>query len=382
VNKKTIRILHVITGLEIGGAETMLYKLLKYSDNSVVTQKVVSMTNGGGLQTSIERLGIEVNSLGMRPGRPNLSSVFQLVALIRQFRPDVVQTWLYHADLLGTIAAKLVPGTGLCWNIRCSDMGPDYYQGLNGIVIRLLALFSPLTDAVIVNSEFGKFSHISKSYTPNNWHVLPNGFDVDCFVPNFSGSSAFRKEIRINENDILIGHVGRWDPVKGHKYLLEASASVLTDIPNAHLALVGKGLDTDNNELMDLIRGTDSERIHMMGVRSDIAEVTASFDIAVLPSLSEGFPNTLGEAMSSSVPCVVTDVGDCAEIVGLGGIVIPPADSKALAKALISLANQTKSHRRALGERNRQRIIDHFSMPDIVDRYMSLYMDIKAKALA
>ncbi len=173
-----IAVLHLITGLELGGAERMLAHIVGRADRHRFRSVVVSMTGPGRMGPLIEAEGITVRSLGLRRGAPDPRGILRLLRTLREFRPDILQTWLYHADLLGLIARQLSPTKRLVWNLRCTEM-----EGTAGLT-RLLAWGSGVPDAVIVNSDAGQRYHEALGYRPLRWALIPNGFDTQRFRPD------------------------------------------------------------------------------------------------------------------------------------------------------------------------------------------------------
>jgi glycosyltransferase involved in cell wall biosynthesis len=207
--------------------------------------------------------------------------------------------------------------------------------------------------------------------------VIANGFDSDKFAPNREARTRIRRELAIPEGDLLIGHVARFHPIKGHRLLIDAVAAIGDRLPSATYLLVGFGVDGGNVELTDALRAAGLEkRVRLLGPRSDVPDLTAAFDIAVLSSEAESFPNVVAEAMACGVPVVATDVGDCAEIIGDTGVVCPEGDAGALASGIISLAKLGTEDRRSLGQRARARIVANYSLTSIAQRYWDAYSSV------
>ena len=372
-----ISVLHVITGLSTGGAETSLYKLLSAIDRGRFDNRVISLTGIGTVGARIRELGLPLACLDMRRGVPNPIGLWKLRRLIRKVQPDIVQTWLYHADLMGLIAGKLARVPRTVWNLRCSYMGADYYEGLSGLVVGMLARLSSLPDAVIVNSRTGQALHEKLGYHPQRWSLIPNGFDLETFRPREDARQKLREELDVPEDALLIGLVARFDPVKGHEVFLRAAGHLAKRQRGAQFVLVGSGCSEDNNSLRQLVAAASLEgNVHLLGERQDVPEVTAAFDIANCSSVGEGFPNVVGESMACAVPCVATNVGDCAEIVGNPKLIIPVNDDVALVKAWHHLVDLGPAQRRELGIEARQRISERYALPRIARMYEDLYTEL------
>ncbi len=351
----------------------MLSKIIGSIEKSRFTTTVISLRAGGDLVSHIRGMGVEVIELGIGDARSTLAGAIELWRQFREIRPDVVQTWLYHADMLGFVVGRLAGVGALAWNIRCSDMGPEYYRGVTGMVVRCNAFFSKWADAIVTNSQAGRTSHELLGYDPNNWHVIPNGFELDKFRPNADSRSEFRKELGLSEDSIVIGLIARLDPVKGHETFLGAASELIGRHQDLHFVLVGEGCLRGQESLDKMVPSNLDGRLHALGRREDIPLVTQALDIAVSASDTEGFSNTIGEAMACAVPCVVTDAGDNAWIVGENGFVVPTRNPGAMAEALHRMLEGGAEFREQLGRRARARVVDNFSIAAVTRQYEELY---------
>lgn len=366
--RRPVTVLHLITGLERGGAETMLAKLVEGLDPARCRSIVVSMTDEGVLGARLRAAGVPLVTLGLRRGRPTPAALARLLAIMCRERPSVLQSWLYHADLLALVASWMAPGTALAWNLRCSDMELGQYSRQIRLVRRLLAWASGRPAAIIVNSEAGRRFHASLGYHPRAWSIIPNGFDTERFRPDPAARQAWRQRLGLGEGEILVGMVARVDAMKDHATFLAAAALVAAHRPDVAFVLAGRG-----TESLALPAGLVG-RLHALGERDDVAAILAALDLAILSSaFGEGFPNVLGEAMACGVPCIATDVGDSAAIIGDTGLIVPARDPQALAAAILSWLDRDPAARREAGAAARRRIIEHFALPAIVERYASLY---------
>lgn len=369
-----IKILHLITGLETGGAEMMLYKLVSRMDRTRFDTTVVSMTGLGTIGERIRALGVPVLSLGMGRGIPDPRGVLRLIKILRKVRPEVLQSWLYHADLIGLIAGRLAGVPAILWNIRHSESRKEDISIVLSLTLKLLAVLSGMPKAVVVNSSNGRLVHEGIGYRPRRWELIPNGFDTSVFKADNEARMKLRKSLGLGEGVFLIGLVARLHPMKDHPNFLKAAGLILKARPKTHFILVGKGVESLTPLISELGIG---EHLHILGEREDLPEITAALDVAVSSSsYGEGFPNVIGEAMASGVPCVVTDVGDSALIVGESGIIVPPADPSALSEACLKLMEMSEAERKAMGSKARKRVEVHYSVEGVVSRYEELYMDV------
>ena len=365
-------IIHLITDLETGGAETALVKLLAEHRHAPYTPVVVSMTGRGALGNAVEAEGATLHSLGMRRGHIDPGGLFRLIGLLRRYRPEILQSWMYHADLLGLIAGRLARVPRILWNVRCSNMDMSAYSRMSLLVVRILARLSRQPEAVVVNSLAGRAWHQHLGYRPRRWEYIPNGFDTARFRPDAEARVAIRGELGIPSGAPLIGMLARVDPSKNHGCFLAAAARLSEQRPEAHFLLAGTEIEAGNPALAGV--AALGSRIHLLGERRDVPRVIAAFDIATLTSaFGEGFPNFIGEAMACAVPCVVTDVGDSRRIVGDGGLVVPPSDAAALAEAWARLIAIGPEARAEIGAAARARIKKEFTAEATARQYQALY---------
>ena len=369
-----LKVVHIITGLYVGGAETMLYKLLSEMDHDRFQNVVVSLLEIGPIGKQIQALGIPVYSLGMKRGLVTPGQFAALWRVLHRERPSIVQTWLYHADLLGLLAGRLARVPHIVWNLRCADI-LGYTSANTSWVLRACALLSRWPDAIISNSHAGKAIHASAGYRARRWVVIPNGFDLARFKPDSEARASVRRELGICPEDAVIGTVARFDPAKDYTTFLRAALRLLDSNQHVSFVLVGRGVVPSNPHLQEILGSNEAHhRTHMLGVRTDVPRLLAALDIFTCSSASEGFANVIGEAMACGVPCVVTDVGDSARIVGDTGRVVAPRDPGALAAAWESLLRAGPQARQQLGARARQRVEQHYSLEAVTRMYEELYL--------
>lgn len=355
----------------------MLYKLLCSADRDRLESSVVSLTDGGQIADRIRALGIPVMSLGMRRGVPNPVGFLRLLLVLRRERPAVLQTWLYHSDLLGLIAGRLAGVPAIAWNIRCSITDGRYFTGLTGRIVRLLARLSGRPDAVVVNSEAGRTIHESMGYRPRRWEVIPNGFDLTAYQPDAEAYRSVRQELGIPSGAIIIGLVARFDPLKDHATFLDAAGALHGTHPEVHFVLAGAKVEWDTLALAQQVDHLGLRMVtRLLGERQDIARLTAAFDIATCSSTGEGFPNIVGEAMACGVPVVTTDVGDARMVVGDTGKAVPASDPEALAAGWREILSLAPERRADLGRMARARISSQFDIHRISQRYGELYGEL------
>jgi glycosyltransferase involved in cell wall biosynthesis/GT2 family glycosyltransferase len=367
------RIMHVITGLAIGGAETTLLKLLSVTSGDF-EPVVVSLTDEGTIGPFVSRLGIPVYSLRLDRTVPHPIRTLSIVSLARRLRPQLIQGWMPHGNLMASLAGGFSETRPpVMWSIHQSLYSLSSEPWRTRAAIRLATGFSRKTAAIIYVSRTSKKQHEALGYHASNGLVIPNGIDCVTFRPDEAARREVRAELGIENDAILVGLVARYHPMKDHATFLRAAAAVSRVHPSVRFALVGLGT-REHPAILALIRELQlQERVLLLGERQDMPRLTAAFDIACSSSWTEAFSISLGEAMACGIPCVVTDVGDSAYMVADTGISVPPARPEAFAQALCHLIESEPAYRRQLGMAARRRVEEEFSLPVIVRRYELLY---------
>lgn len=373
-----MKIVHIITGLSTGGAEMMLYKLLSRMNSDEFESEVISLTDAGPVADAIRLLGIPVHALGMKRGSPYPFALIKLALLLRKRKPDLVQTWLYHSDLVGGLAAKLAGINTIFWSIRQSNIDADSNKRSTIWVAKACArLSSWLPEKIICCSHAALESHLALGYCKEKMLVIPNGFDLDAFKPDQESRKSVRKELDLDEETPLVGLVARFDPQKDHRNFIQAAGLTRKYDSSVHFMLCGDGINAENVQLIQWIKVERLEAyFHLLGIRSDVSRLVAAMDVAVSSSLGEGFPNVVGEAMACAVPCVVTDVGDSALIVGEDGYVVPAKDPKALAAAINELLQASHEFREELGKKARLRVKNNYSLDSVVKKFEAVFRGV------
>jgi glycosyltransferase involved in cell wall biosynthesis len=371
-----MKVVHVITGLHTGGAEIMLHKLLLAMDRRRFRPEVVSLIEGGEVLGKIEDAGIPVHVLGMRRGLPTAAMLLELRRLARATEPDIIQGWMYHGNLAGTLLEAFAPGKPrLFWNIRHSvdDIGRE--KPMTRLVIRLGGLLKRAPHRVIYNSGVSLDQHNRLGYPPEKGLMIPNGFDLNRFCPSVEARARLRGELGLAPDTLLVGVVARRHPMKGHEEFLKAAAQLRGAGREVGFVLAGRGVTSEDPVLRDLANRPGLEgMVHLLGQREDMPSFFPGLDLLCVPSLfGEGFPNVLGEAMACGVPCVATDVGESREIIGDTGRIVKPGDVTALAGAMGELLDLTAAARSELESRCRGRILEKYSLEKIMEQYAELY---------
>ena len=358
------RIMHVITGLDTGGAEKMLTDLAITNHHAGEPQLLVSLLPGGGRYNNLVQAGVDGKEVGLVRGRPGISGLLRLVELIRTEKPDIIQSWMYHADLYSLIALILSGRrrqTRLYWGIRCSNMDTTQYGLTLRLVIRLCAWMSFLPNGIVANSVEGRNWHLHIGYRPKLFSIINNGLDTSLYQATPALREEARAELDIDREAFVIGTLARNDPMKDYPNLL----TTLEKLDGVVCIVAGRGTE-ELPKKPGLIR---------LGERQDTLRILHAMDVFVSTSAyGEGFSNAIAEAMSCELPVIATNVGDSSRIVGDCGIIIEPGDSNALAEAIEKL-RQDPALRHNLGRRARQRITEEFSLQRMVSAYKNFYCD-------
>jgi len=372
-----MRLLHIITGLNDGGAEAVLYRLIMHDQDN--EHGVVSLTGAGKYGPLLRAAGVPVWTLEMPRGRLTTRGLYTLWRLLRTQRPDVVQTWMYHADLVGGMLARLA-GTPVVWGIRNTTLEPGKSTRSTLWVARACARLSRwVPRRIVACAQAAVQVHAALGYDAARMMVIPNGYDLARFAPDGAARQRLHREWGVPEEVPLLGMVARFDPQKDHANLIDALGRLHRGGHRFTAVFVGSGMTPENRAITDQLDAAGlRDTVHLLGPRADIPAVMSALDVHVLSSAGEAFPNVLAEAMACGTPCVTTDVGDAAVIVGETGWVTSPKDSAALAEAL-QQALQAWTGRPAWAQRQaacRARIAEHFSIEAMVDLYRAVWAEV------
>jgi glycosyltransferase involved in cell wall biosynthesis len=351
--------MHVITGLGVGGAERALVQLATALQSREMPQHVVSMGERGHHAGVLEAAGVGVTALGIRSSLNALGGCCRLAALVSRERPDVLQGWMYHGNVLAALAHRLVPGRRsrrLMWNVRASNVDDKRY----GRIVKLNAMLSSVPDIVIANSQVGINFHLGHGFHPRRIEIIPNGIDTNRFRPDPAARRRLRAELGIASDSVVAIHIARADPMKDHATFLTAMAR----LPGIIGLLVGAG-----TQEMSL-----PSNVQALGQRNDVEGLVACADIVVCTSaFAEGFSNALAEGMSAGLIPIATDVGDARLIVGDTGSIIRPRQVAELENAIAAQAAKPLDERQRQGLRTRTRIVENFALQRFVERFAMLY---------
>lgn len=377
-----IRLVFVIGALTRGGAERQLTLLVTGIDRNRFAVTVVTLTDGGALRGEIEALdGVAVVSLRKRGRWDIVAPLWRLVRLARAVRPHIVHGYLDATNVVSLLTGKLA-GAQVVWGLRASNVHFANYDQRWVWIHRLAGWLSRFADLIVVNSHAGKHHHVSEGFCGKRMLVIPNGFDTEQFRPDEVAGRRMRGTWGIAEDETLIGLVARLDPMKDHDSFLRAASLLLQERRNVRFVCVGDGPAPHRQELLSLAAELGvGDRVIWAGELQDMSAVQNALDIATSASAyGEGFSNAIGEAMACGVPCVVTDVGDSAALVGSTGLVVQPGRPTALVTAWTRLLDMAPDERKALGRAARDRVSNEYSIQQLVARTESALTSLVSRA--
>ena len=370
-----MKIAHVIIGLSVGGAELMLQRLvLNSSKKEQFEHCVISLTDLGIIGPKLQEKGIEVHSLGMTSLSSLPLTVLKLRRLIKKIDPDVVQTWMYHADFLGGLAAKSIGIKNIIWGIRTTDVS----QGASKLTVYLSKLCAKLSyiipNTIVCAAHVSRDYHISIGYDKSKMTVIPNGFDLKALSATKEEGLEVRRQNDLKETDVVIGSIGRFNPVKNQKLFIETAAELVKERPNLKFIMVGRDNTIHNKELMSWIKSYRlEENFRLLGQRSDIPQCLKAMNIFCLHSKTEGFPNVVGEAVLTETPCASVNVGDVSVLL----------DKESITKSnnkyeLIRIINSYLTAPKDILEEKvkliKEQVEKNYSIENIIEKYHDLYL--------
>ena len=373
-----MKVLHIIIGLNIGGAEIMLKRLIESQTSKFkIHHIVVSLTDKGVLGDLLIEQGITVHKLGMSSIFKVPSVFLKLRRVLQMTQPDLVHTWMYHSDLMGGLACYSLGFRNLVWSIRSTDI----HKGGSKVTLLIRKLCASLSrqlpSVIVCAADVSRRVHETVGYVSDKMQVIPNGFELDKFFPTGLNRCGIRSELGVGSDCMLVISVGRYNPVKDHKTFIQAAGKVAALHDHVRFLLVGRDLEQSNQQLMALIEATGrADAFYLLGERKDIPACLQAGDVFCLHSLTEGFPNVLGEAMAVGLPCISTDVGDAPYLLDNPEWVVPAASPEKLADKLDAMLSLPAVEREVLGQVSVSRISEHFTMDKISRRYYDLYTSV------
>jgi glycosyltransferase involved in cell wall biosynthesis len=369
-----MKVLHIIVGLNVGGAEMMLKRLLEHDPDSSQNCAVISLTTLGDIGRALQARGIQVHALNLASFWQVPLGMWRLIQSIRQYKPDVVQTWMYHADLIGGFAACLAGNYPVVWNLR-SNLIPRNPFSVPFWLIHLCGISSRVVPTrIICCSTPAKHTHIQMGFAAHKIIVIPNGYDFSSFVKDGAISALARAKLGISDEELLIGVVGRFDPLKDFQTFISAASLVAAKCQTAKFLMIGRGNDWQNIVLRTWIEQAGLvDKFILLGQQVDVAYYLQAMDIFCLSSSNEAFSNVLIEAMAMGLPCVATDVGVANDVLRDASFVVPIKTPAALAKAVLKICHLDAQVRRELGELHAKNVRIKYPIENISEQYAAVY---------
>jgi len=371
-----MKILHIINRLGAAGAETMLFNLAQSLRQDSLEQEVITLMPGGGLCDKFIKKGFSVNHLGMRQGFPSIRALWSLSRHVHRVKPDIVMGWLYHSSFAATfVVPRNIP---IIWGVHHTLTRMQEEKFLTRVLIENGPRLKHRVSRYVYVSELGARQHQALGYPEDKSVVIPNGFDLKKFQRDDLVRATVRKELSLEDHQIVFGCAGRYNENKNQLGLVRAFGKLALINPNVILVLLGHGVDGSNRQLIELIQEFNvQERVILLGIRDDVYRVMTALDIYISPSKwFEAFPLVLGEAMATEIPCIATDLGDCAQIIGDTGLLIPPDNEQALQEAMAKMVKLSAEQRYRLGYSARAQIREKFDLASIADRYRELFREL------
>lgn len=365
-----INIIHIVPGLKMGGAEKALLRLIINSPN--YNHSVLSLTRGGAMYDIFLKNKIKVTVFDF--DKSFFSSFKKMIIHLSSEDVDVVQTWLYSANIIGGIAAKISKVNNIIWGLRGTGIPQSFFSLQMSMIFfgAFLSYFVP--NKIVSNAKSVRKFHTNKGYKKNEHIVIYNGFDVSLYQSKQSFSE-LKMSLGINDNSLIIGTVGRYDKLKDFRTMIKAISRVMHLNKNIRFIMVGRDLSVSNNELLKefISNKVDLKRVSLVGEVIDVIPYLGLMDIFCLSSKKEGFPNVVCEAMLMAIPSVVTDAGDSSEILSDTGMIVPIKDFQKLTDALMKMVSLDDKTRTNYGHNAHLRASQYFSIEENVNKFSELY---------
>ena len=362
-----VNYVHLIPTLDAGGAERQLCNLAISEQAAGLQPKVVVLSDKmTALRLELEHASVDVSAYQLS-GVAGLFNIIKLLSsLIRLNRHNyVLAAWMYHSCFISLFVKLLHPKLRIFWMIRRTEIP----NGLTGLICRLNSKFSRLVpDVIVSNSLSGLNSHVKAGYCSERFVHIPNIIDCNKFVPT-DNKALLRNKLNIPDNARVFACVARYAPVKGHLELLQALKTIKDE--NFVCLLVGRGVKEAKPLAQLLSELVESGRVQVLGESSDVASIIPALDFLVMPSLSEGFPNVVAEAMACGVPCIVTDVGEAAVVVDEWGSIVRPGDYLILADSVKRWLECPIRELEWRGNKARMSILERYASDSIISAYRS-----------
>tara|TARA_Y100000768_G_scaffold383254_1_gene365062 strand:+ start:208 stop:1329 length:1122 start_codon:yes stop_codon:yes gene_type:complete len=371
IKNKKVSVAHIITGLNQGGAEKLLYDLVRLRDKNKFNYHIISLSSKGYYGKKFEEIGIPIYCLNMNfKNFPKiLFQFFKEYKRQHRPRPDIIHSWMYHANLFGSILSKLI-NVPIIWSIHHASPFNNSLKTKFIVILNIIVSYLSPT-RIVYCSNYAYKTHSPIGFKKKIQSIICNGIDTDYFAcDNNLG----------NKEKIRIGFVGRWDPIKNHKLFIKVVSDLLNEDNNLEIMMAGQQINDKNEDLLEsLNENAVKEKIKLLGECDDIVSFFCNLDILVSCSFEESFGLVIAEAMACGTLCVVTDTGMSSTIVGNTGIVVPINDRKSLRNGILKLIRLDERKKIELSSLARKRILEMFDIDKMTTDYQNLYIEILSK---
>jgi glycosyltransferase involved in cell wall biosynthesis len=365
-----VKVLFLIRSLDVGGAQRQLIALAKGLRQRGHAVSVAVFYGGAALEPELIEAGLRLCDLHKQGRWEIFSFLGRILKLARREKPDVLYSYLPEANLPAILLKPVCRSLGIVWGVRASNVDLPRYDWTARWLFQAECLLSRFPDLIIVNSLAGRDYHLQHGFPGTKLAVIANGIDTERFKPDKRARALVREEWGISDNERLIGLVGRIDPMKGHQTFLQAASLLAGRAQEVRFVCIGDGPEPYCSQIKALAQNLGlGEQLIWAGARNDLPTVYNAMDILSSASAyGEGFSNVVGEAMACGVPCVVTDVGDSARIIGGTGIVVPPGNPEEMARAWQTMLKILRDRQDHIGQRARARIVGKFGVDTMVEK--------------
>jgi glycosyltransferase involved in cell wall biosynthesis len=366
-----LTVILLLRSLEVGGAERQAVQLAIAMHRQGISVRVAVFYRRGPFAEALEHEGVEIIDLEKRSRWDIIRFVFRAGRLIRRTRAGILYSFLGGANIVAAIVGFAIPGLRVVWSIRSSDVDLSRYDWVYRLGYWIERILASRPKLIIANSAAGRNFAVRHGFPGRLITVVPNGIDTLRFKPDPALRARFRKELRLSDDKVVIGVLARLDSTKDYPTFLRAGTLVAARRQDVVLACVGEGREEPSLKALVTELGIVEQTLFIGP--ADAPAALNAFDVACSASITEGFPNAVAEAMACGKPCVVTDVGDCALIVGDCGSVVRPCDPQGLASAILNELERRSPARSAAA---RRRIVDNFSLSRMVERTVDALVDV------
>ena len=363
------KLIFIAPDINSGGAENILFNVAKTLNKKDII--LISLTDSGFYGSKLKNYGYEFYALKMKK---NIFAIFKfiyLIILIYKYKPLIVHTWLYRANLFGGVAAKIAGVNKIYWTIHHDFEYSNFLMMLEMKILILLSYFIP--KKIIFGSDISKKNHILNGFSKYKSTIINNGVSTKIFKPNKKFRIDFRKALSIDEDCLVLGNIARYHPLKDHETLFRALQIVKNKGLRFKCILIGSGFTNKIKKIKERINYYElNQNLIIYGQTFKINEIINAFDINILTSKKECSPISLLESMSTGVPCISTNVGDASQLIMDSGWTVQISDFKSLAE-LIQKIYIDKNIIKIKSKKARKRVEMFYRLEIMIEKYKALY---------